>query len=437
MNQTQEALDALQARLSTLSLSRVIGRVVRVVGTLIEAELPGVPVGTACTLGGTLAEVVGFRDGRALLVPLEAPEGVAYGSPVRSMEGPLRCGVGNSMIGRVVDGLGRAADGGPPIVVDEWLPVDRDPPDAMKRSIVDSPLETGVRVIDGLLTLGRGQRVGIMAGSGVGKSTLMGMLARSSQAQVNVICLLGERGREVREFIERELGPEGLARSVVVVVTSDKSPVLQVKGALCALTIAEFFRDQGQDVLLMMDSVTRFAMAQRQIGLAAGEPPTRGGYTPSVFAMLPRLLERAGPGDQEIGGSITAICTVLVEGDDVHDPIGDAVRGIVDGHIVLSRKLASKGHYPAVDVLGSVSRVQPAVVSAEHLACAQGMRRLLSDYTDNEELRRLGAYVKGSDPAVDQAFEKKPHLDLFLRQQVGELTECSKSVAFMQALLRS
>ncbi|MED5370484.1 MAG: FliI/YscN family ATPase [Myxococcota bacterium] len=432
------SLSQLETRLEATRLGAVKGRVVRLVGTLIEAELPGVPVGTACTLGeGTLAEVVGFREGRALLVPLEAPEGVAYGSPVHSLEAPLRCGLGADMIGRVVDGLGRAADGGPPIQVERWVPVDRDPPDAMKRSVVDTPLETGIRVIDGLLTFGRGQRVGIMAGSGVGKSTLMGMLAKSSKAQVNVICLLGERGREVREFIERDLGPEGLARSVVVVVTSDKSPVLQVKGALTALSIAEHFRDQGQDVLLMMDSVTRFAMAQRQIGLAAGEPPTRGGYTPSVFAMLPRLLERAGPGTVESGGTITAVLTVLVDGDDVNDPIGDAVRGIVDGHVVLSRKLASKGHYPAVDVLASVSRVQPAVVTPEHLAVAQGIRRILADFEDNDELRRLGAYVKGSDPQVDAAFEKKPHLDVFLRQRTDELTECGKSVAFMKALVQA
>lgn len=431
-----QKIASLRSALARAPVQQVSGRVLQAVGTVIEAELPGVAVGSAVQVAGGLAEVIGFREGRALIMPMQRLEQVGFGARVRSLEGPLQLGLGPELVGRVIDGLGNPADGGPPVRTTSHRSVHAEPPDPMTRSVIHEPLATGVRVLDGLLTIGRGQRIGIMAGSGVGKSTLMGMLAKSTRADVNVICLLGERGREVREFIERDLGEEGRARSVVVVVTGDKSPVLQVQGAFAAMTVAEYFRDQGQDVLLMMDSVTRFAMAQRQIGLAAGEPPTRGGYTPSVFALLPRLLERAGPG-AEGQGSITAICTVLVEGDDVHDPIGDAVRGIVDGHVVLSRTLASHGHYPAVDVLGSVSRVMPAVTTPRHQQLAQGIRDLLARWAENEELVRLGAYRKGSSAAVDEAMAKKPYLDTLLRQGVDDTMDLERTLEAMQMVVEA
>jgi len=426
-------LHGLKARVETLRLQRVRGRVAQVVGTVVEAEIPGVAVGSLCRIGDSIeAEVVGFREQRALLMPLEALGGVSFGAPVEAMAGAMRVGLCPELVGRVVDGLGRPIDGKPapsPVI---HRTIYSTPPDPMKRGLVREPLQTGIRCLDGLLTLGKGQRLAVMAGSGVGKSTLMGMLARHTRADLNVICLVGERGREVREFIERDLGPEGLARSVMVVVTGDRSPVLQTKAAFTAATIAEYFRDRGMDVLLMMDSLTRFAMAQRQIGLAAGEPPTRGGYTPSVFALLPRLLERAGPGIDR--GSITAVYTVLVEGDDVHDPIGDAARGIADGHIVLSRKLAAHGHYPAVDVLQSVSRTMPSVVGEEQVATAQTLRALLATWEENEELVRLGAYRKGSSPEVDEAIEKRPLLDMLLRQGIDETTPLEDTLLAMQRI---
>lgn len=426
-------LEHLRSRLEELPLQRARGSVVQLVGDLVEAALPGVAVGTLCRIDDRfLAQVVGFREDRVLLMPLEPPRGVAYGAKVESTDGALSVSLGPELVGRVLDGLGRPADGGPPLRGACRRPIEGEPPDAMSRQVIHEALPTGVRVLDSLLTLGRGQRVGIMAGSGVGKSTLMGMLARGSRADVNVICLVGERGREVREFVERDLGPEGMARSVLVVVTSDKSPVMQVKGAYTAVTIAEYFRDLGQDVLLMMDSVTRFAMAMRQIGLAAGEPPTRGGYTPSVFGALPRLLERAGPGQGQ--GSITGVYTVLVDGDDLHDPVGDAVRGIVDGHVVLSRKLAAHGHYPAVDVLQSVSRVMPAVTTPVHQGLARKIRALLATWAENEELVRLGAYRKGSSAEVDEAILRKPLIDTLLQQAVTEHTPMEQTLTAMRKI---
>jgi len=326
--------------------------------------------------------------------------------------------VGEELVGRILDGLGQPMDGGSSLRGLDQRRVEGKALDPLARTLIDQPLETGIRVLDGLLTIGKGQRIAVMSGSGVGKSTLMGMLARNVKADINVICLVGERGREVREFIEKDLGPEGLARSIMVVVTSDRSPVLQVKGAFVAAAIAEHFRDEGKDVLMMMDSLTRFAMAQRQIGLAAGEPPTTKGYTPSVFGLLPKLLERVGPGTN--GGSITGIFTVLVEGDDIHDPIGDAVRGIVDGHVVLSRKMASHGHYPAVDVLASLSRVMVSITNPSHQNHASKVRDLLATWDENEELIRLGAYRKGSSADVDEAIEKHPSLESFLKQGTTE-----------------
>ncbi|MEC7241585.1 MAG: FliI/YscN family ATPase [Myxococcota bacterium] len=412
--------EGLQHAVNQARLEKVSGRVVEVVGTLAEAEIPGAVVGGLCRIGeDTLCEVVGFRDRRALLMPLESLTGVSFGSKVSTVEGSIKIHVGDELVGRILDGLGRPMDDGPSLRNMEQRRVEGKALDPLARTLIEEPLETGVRVLDGMLTVGKGQRIAVMSGSGVGKSTLMGMLARNVQADINVICLVGERGREVREFIERDLGPEGLARSVLVVVTSDRSPVLQVKGAFVAAAIAEHFRDQGKDVLMMMDSLTRFAMAQRQIGLAAGEPPTTKGYTPSVFGLLPKLLERVGPGTN--GGSITGIFTVLVEGDDIHDPIGDAVRGIVDGHVVLSRKLASHGHYPAVDVLQSLSRVMVSITKPEHQANASKMRALLATWAENEELIRLGAYRKGSSPEVDEAIDKHEALTDFLKQGTGEV----------------
>ena len=422
--------EGLKLAVNQARLEKVSGRIVEVVGTLAEAEIPGAVVGGLCKIGeDTLCEVVGFRDRRALLMPLETLTGVSYGSKVKTVEGSIKVSVGKELVGRILDGLGRPMDGGVNLRTLEQKRVEGKALDPLARTLIDEPLETGVRVLDGLLTIGKGQRIAVMSGSGVGKSTLMGMLARNVQADVNVICLVGERGREVREFIERDLGPEGLARSVLVVVTSDRSPVLQVKGAFVAAAIAEYFRDEGKDVLMMMDSLTRFAMAQRQIGLAAGEPPTTKGYTPSVFGLLPKLLERVGPGTS--GGSITGVFTVLVEGDDIHDPIGDAVRGIVDGHVVLSRKLASHGHYPAVDVLQSLSRVMVNITEDAHQRYSGKMRDLLATWSENEELIRLGAYRKGSSPEVDEAIAKHPDLESFLKQGVNERSEFVETIRRM------
>ena len=396
------------------------GRVTQVVGTVIEAELPGVAVGELAEVGPTLAEVIGFRGHTALLMPLSSLEGVSHGSAVRVRSTQLTVAVGPGLLGRVVDPLGAPMDGRPLTDVPGRRRLQASAPDPMKRHRIQSPLPTGVRALDGLLTIGTGQRVAVMAGSGVGKSTLMGMVAQNSKADINVVALIGERGREVREFLERDLGPEGLARSVIVLATSDASPVLQVKAMSAALAIAEHFRDEGRRVLMMVDSLTRLAMAQRQIGLSAGEPPTTKGYTPSVFSMMPRLLERAGPGAGE--GSITGLFTVLVEGDDMDDPVADTVRGIVDGHVVLSRKLASHGHYPAIDVLQSVSRTMPATVTPEQVMWANRVRALIATYRENEELIRLGAYKPGTDPEVDAAIQAHPAINGFLRQQTDDTT---------------
>lgn len=427
-------LKRLMTQLERTRLQRVKGRLINAIGTTLEAEIPGAIVGGLCEIEpNCLCEVVGFKGRRALLMPLQDTEGVKYGADVWWRDDQISVAVGNALVGRIVDGLGEPIDGGPPLDIRNRRAVTAEAPDPLGRSLITKPLETGIRVIDGLLTVGRGQRISIMAGSGVGKSTLMGMLARNVKADLNVICLLGERGREVREFIEHSLGPDGLARSIMVVVTSDKSPALQVKGAFLATTIAEHFRNQGKDVLLMMDSLTRLALAQRQIGLAAGEPPTTRGFTPSVFGLLPKLLERAGPGDQR--GSITGIYTVLVEGDDIHDPIGDAVRGIVDGHIVLSRKLASHGYYPAVDVLASLSRLMNRVASPVHQKIANRFRDILATWDENEELIRLGAYRKGTAAHVDEAVEVYPRLKEFLCQPVEEATEYNESVSWMGTIL--
>ncbi len=400
------------------------GRVTNVVGTLIEAEVPGTGLGSVCEVDvgpgkpPVAAEVIGFRGSRSLLMPFGNLSGVAHGSPVRPVSSEYSVSVGDSLLGRVLGPLGHPIDGRGPITKGRQTSIHREPPDPLQRERIRTPLTLGVRAIDGLLTIGKGQRIGIMAGTGVGKSTLLGMVARNVEADISVIALVGERGREVREFIEEALGKEGMARSVVVAVTSDASPVLRVRAAFVATTIAEHFRDAGRDVLFMMDSVTRLAMAQREIGLAAGEPPTAKGYTPSVFAMLPKLLERCGT--RQGGGSITGIYTVLVEGDDFNDPIADSVRGILDGHIVLTRELAARNHFPAIDILQSTSRVMKDVVHPDQLEDAGMLRELLAVHRDAEELVNIGAYQHGSNPTIDRAIDLIGAIRTFLRQRPSQ-----------------
>ena len=379
------------------------------------------------------AEVLGFKGNRVLLQPLEDIRGIGPGSLVVAEQTRAHVPVGEALLGRVVDGLGEPIDGKGSLGCHRQYPIYADPANPLDRRRIKDIMATGVRVIDGMLTVGYGQRLGIFAGSGVGKSVLMGMIARRSSADVNVIALIGERGREVNEFIERELGAEGLARSVVVVATSDRLPLIRMRGAFIATTIAEYFRDQGFNVNLMMDSVTRFAMAQREVGLALGEPPTSRGYTPSVFAMLPQLLERAGTSARE--GSITGLYTVLVEGGDMDEPVTDAVRGILDGHIVLSRDLAMQNHYPAIDVLQSISRVMSEIVDPRHLAHAGRLKSLLATYRKSEDLINIGAYVAGSNPAIDEAVNKIDTINHFLRQPYEESTPLNESLERMAAMV--
>lgn len=401
----------------------VNGKVTQVIGLTVESEGPDASVGDVCYIypykstKPLKAEVVGFRDNKVILMPLGDLQSVGPGCEVVGTGKPLSVQVGYELLGKVLDGLGQPLDG-------SFLPsrmthysTHNAPSNPLKRPRVLEPISVGIRAIDGLLTVGNGQRVGIFAGSGVGKSTLLGMIARNTAADVNVIALIGERGREVLDFIERDLGPEGLARSVVVVATSDQPALIRIKGALIATSIAEFFRDRGLNVMLMMDSVTRFAMAQREVGLAVGEPPATRGYTPSVFAMLPKLLERSGTSPK---GSITAFYTVLVDGDDMNEPIADAVRGILDGHIVLNRNLANKGHFPAIDILASVSRVMKEIVPPEHQEAAQFLNQLLSVYKDSEDLINIGAYQRGSNPEIDMSLKYIQAINEFTRQKVDE-----------------
>ncbi len=415
------------------------GQVTRVVGNIIEGNGPAMPLGGIChiftgiTENHINAEVIGFRDQSILLMPLSNSDGVEPGSTIKAKSFTATVDVGNDMLGRVLDGLGNPLDNGPPVKPDTSLPIYSQPVNPLRRSRISEPLDIGIRSIDCLNTLAKGQRTAIMAGSGVGKSVMLGMMARNSKAEVNVIGLIGERGREVREFIERDLGAEGLRRSVVIVATSDSSPLIRVRGAYLASAVAEFFREQGRDVLLMMDSVTRFAMAVREIGLSAGEPPTNKAYPPSTFSHLPKLLERAGTTDHK--GSITGIYTVLVEGDDMNEPIADAVRSIVDGHIVLDRSLAAKGHYPAVNVLSSISRLMNDVVDKEHLEQAYKLRRILADYTKIEDLVNLGAYEKGNNRNTDYALAMIDPLNAFLRQDVNTITTMESARQEMAKLL--
>lgn len=417
---------------------RLNGRVTQVIGLIIEAQGPAVNLGELCYIFSkeeslTLqAEVVGFKEDRILLMPLGEIKGIGPGCEVVASGRSLSVKVGNNLLGKVLDALGNPLDGSLLDFLGKDYPVNNVPPNPLTRERIHEPLEVGVRAIDGILTCGKGQRIGIMAGSGVGKSTLLGMIARNTKADINVIALIGERGREVRDFIERDLGEEGLKRSVVIVATSDQPALLRVKGALVATAVAEYFRDLGKNVLLMMDSVTRFAMAQREIGLAVGEPPTTRGYTPSVFAILPKLLERSGTSDL---GSITALYTVLVEGDDMTEPVTDAVRGILDGHIILSRQLASQNHYPAIDILGSVSRVMTEIVSPEHRKAASALRNVLASYREAEDLINIGAYEPCSNPKIDYAISKIADVNDFLMQDVYEKVDYDQTVKKLLSLL--
>ncbi len=384
------------------------GKVSKVVGLTIESDGPEVDIGELCKLHASKGkriintEVVGFKDNKALLMPLGEMAGVGPGNLVVASDSVLKVGVGENLIGRVLDGLGYPIDDKEPLKPEQYYPINNKPPHPLNRKRITEPLTLGIKAIDGLLTVGKGQRIGIFAGSGVGKSTLMGMIARNTKADVNVIALIGERGREVREFIEKDLQEEGLSRSVVVVATSDQPALIRLKGAHVATAIAEYFRDQGKDVLLLMDSLTRFAMAQREIGLAIGEPPVSRGYTPSVFGVMPKLLERAGNSDR---GSITGLYTVLVDGDDMTEPVTDTARGILDGHIVLSRTFANRNQYPAIDILASVSRVMPDIITTEHKTAAAELKKALAIYTDAEDLINIGAYVKGSNEKIDYAID--------------------------------
>lgn len=402
------------------SFSKELGRVTKVVGLTIESAGPSAKLNDLCIITSkdgnqrVAAEVVGFNDNRILLMPFRSVVGIGIGATVENTGNPFQVYVGPELLGQVLDGLGQPLNG-EALVLPETYPVEAEPPDPMKRKIISEILPLGVKAVDGLLTIGKGQRIGIFAGSGVGKSTLLGMFARNTKADINVIALIGERGREVGEFIERDLGEEGMQRSVLVVATSDKPALIRNKAAKTATAIAEYFRDQGRDVLLMMDSLTRFSMAQREIGLASGEPPVTRGYPPSVYSEMPKLLERAGNTEK---GSITGLYTVLVDGDDFNEPITDTARGILDGHIVLSRKLGHKNHYPAIDVLQSISRCMSQIASKEHKQAASKLKNVLATYQEAEDLINIGAYRAGSNPEIDYAISKINQVNEFLIQDV-------------------
>ena len=428
-----------RTRLKEARLFMLTGRVTRVIGLTVEVQGINARIGEVCEIAApgepepVRAEVVGFRDGSTLLMPLGELRGIYQGCHVTPSGKSLNVKAGEQLLGRVLNGLGEPIDGlGALSGVFAGYPVDNRPPNPLQRRRVTEVLSTGVRVVDALLTCGRGQRIGIFSGSGVGKSTLLGMISRYSSADVNVIALIGERGREVLDFIETDLGQEGLARSVVIVATSEQPALVRLKGAYVSCAIAEYFRDQGKDVMFMMDSVTRFAMAQREVGLAIGEPPATKGYTPSVFAQLPKLLERPGMSQT---GSITAFFTVLVDGDDLNEPIADAVRGILDGHIILSRSLAASNHYPAVDVLNSVSRLMSDITPEEHRKLAGQFRDLLAAYRQAEDLINIGAYVAGSNPRIDEAISSYRNMVDFLRQDLNDVSDYEGSLELLKAII--
>lgn len=420
------------------SLFKVKGKVVNVVGLTIESKGPQARLGDICVITSdireesgkqVLSEVVGFKEGKVLLMPYEKVEGIGPGSSVENTGAPLKVKVDDSLLGKTLNGLGRPDTG--ELLTGREYDVEASPPDPMSRKIISEVLPLGVKAVDGLITVGKGQRIGIFAGSGVGKSTLMGMFARNTKADINVIALIGERGREVREFIERDLGPEGMKRSVVVVATSDRPALERKKAAQTATAIAEYFRDQGKDVLLMMDSMTRFSMAQREIGLASGEPPVSRGYPPSVYSEMPKLLERAGCSDK---GSITGLYTVLVDGDDFNEPITDTARSILDGHIMLNRKLAHKNHYPAIDILQSISRCMSQIATREHKQLAGKMKNVMATYNEAEDLINIGAYKAGSNPEIDYAISKIQAVNQFLLQDVNDKFTFDETVEMMKSI---
>lgn len=425
-------------RVNRASTIKRFGKVTRVVGLVIESAGPAVSIGRLCNIENhdgsarIQAEVVGFRDNHLLLMPYGPITGINPGAIVTSTSDQLRVPVGPALVGRVLGGLGQPIDNKGPIATSITRSVNASPIPVLSRRRIAEPVRTGIKAIDVMTAVGKGQRMGIFAGSGVGKSVMLGMIARNSSADINVIALVGERGREVREFIERDLGPEGLSRSVVIAVSSDQPAVIRIKGAMVATAIAEYFRDEGKDVMLLMDSVTRVAIAQREIGLAVGEPPATKGFTPSVFALLPSLLERAGCNER---GSITGLYTVLVEGDDFNEPISDAVRSILDGHVVLSRKLAVLNQYPAVDYLDSISRLMKDVSSEEEIALAGTVRELVATYREAEDLINIGAYVSGSNPRIDRAISKIDDINEFFRQKIFEKCDHAEAIASLSEIL--
>jgi FliI/YscN family ATPase len=424
------------AEVERIATLRWTGKVTEVVGLLVESRGPQAAIGDFCevrTSGGRTirTQVIGFRDGRVLAMPLEEIDGLQLGDTVEARSEQARVEVGCGLLGRVIDGFGKPLDGGGPVAAEDVYSLSGRPTNPLEREHITEPLVTGIRAIDGLLPCGKGQRIGIFGGSGVGKSTLLGCMAKHNSADVTVIGMIGERNREVRGFLENELGPEGRKRSVVVCATSERPAPLRVRACFVALAVAEYFRDQGANVLLVMDSVTRLAMAQREIGLAAGEPPSQKGYTPSVFNLLPKVLERARNFRR---GSITGFFTVLVEGDDFNEPICDAVRGILDGHFILSRKLAAEGHYPAIDVLQSVSRLSSAIAAPQQREAAARLRRALAAWRDSEDLIQLGAYVAGSNPVLDASIRLRPELLEFLRQDHTATSEFPETLARLESL---
>lgn len=427
-------IDRMESQLRNTSLYQYLGKIDKIVGTTIESIGPICNIGDVCMIEipestqKAYAEVVGFRENKVLLMPYDEIEGIGYGSAVKNCGHKLMIPVSNDLIGRTVDPLGYPMDNLGPIKAEEFYTITGKRSNPMNRPRINTVIQMGVKAIDGMLTIGKGQRMGIFAGSGVGKSTLMGMIAKNVKADVNVIALVGERSREVVEFITRDLGEEGLKRSVLVVATSNQSAMMRSKCTMTATTIAEYFKDQGMDVLLMMDSLTRFAMAQREIGLSVGEPPVARGYTPSIYSDLPKLLERSGNFE---GGSITGIYTVLVEGDDTNEPISDTVRGIIDGHIILSRKVAAKNHYPAIDILNSVSRLMNDIVLPEQKEAANRIRKLLSVYESNADLVSIGAYKKGSNKEMDEALAKMDSINEFLQQKTDESFTIDETVIKM------